>query len=774
MKSYLSLIPISSKVRKKQNRMTILCIVLAVYLVTAVFSMADRGVKMEETRMLQKHGNWHIRVRGLTETEAAELAARPDVAAASWYEVLNYKIDQDYDISGKKAAFCGVEKAFVTDMFSNLTAGRFPEGAQEILLTTNAEEVLGIQLGDAVTVHTPAGDVSYTVSGFLYYDGAELYDAVIAFMDRTAFKELCTLNQAENTEPEYYLQFGKHVNAQKVIADIREKYGLAEESISENAAVLGLLGLSSNTYIQQFYIVAVFLFLLVLLAGVLMISSSLNSNIARRTEFFGMLRCIGATKKQVIRFVRMEALNWCRTAIPAGILLGTVTTWVICAVLRFFVRGEFAEIQILGFSMVGIISGVLVGLITVLIAAQAPAKKAARVSPVTAASGNGESGRHVRRGIRMGFVRVDTSLGVHHAAASKRTLLLMTASFAVSIVMFMAFSALLGFVKACLPALRSYTPDVAFVNSDGGCTISPQLLETVKGMEGTEQVYGNMFSLHMPAFVNGNPGEIDLISYEETMLDWSKSCLLEGDLSKISGDSPYVMTIYNSDSLLKLGDRIQIGGQELEVAAVVTDGIWMDGTATVICSEETFVRLTGTQAYTLVNVKLKKDAAQEQVAALRALAEEDILFSDYRDLNRQSNSTYWIFNLLVYGFLAIVALISTINIINSISMSVSARLRQYGAMRAIGMSLGQLTRMILSEAITYAALGGAAGCAIGLPVNKFLYESLVTDHYGTPWELPIASLLVILGILFAATVLAVYAPVKQVRTMAITEVINEL
>ena len=41
MKSYLSLIPISAKVRRRQNCMTILCIVLAVFLVTAVFSMAD-------------------------------------------------------------------------------------------------------------------------------------------------------------------------------------------------------------------------------------------------------------------------------------------------------------------------------------------------------------------------------------------------------------------------------------------------------------------------------------------------------------------------------------------------------------------------------------------------------------------------------------------------------------------------------------------------------------------------------------------------------------
>ena len=43
MKSYLSLIPISAKVRRRQNRMTLLCIIFAVFMVTAVFSMAEDG-----------------------------------------------------------------------------------------------------------------------------------------------------------------------------------------------------------------------------------------------------------------------------------------------------------------------------------------------------------------------------------------------------------------------------------------------------------------------------------------------------------------------------------------------------------------------------------------------------------------------------------------------------------------------------------------------------------------------------------------------------------
>ena len=43
MKSYLSLIPISAKVHRRQNRMTLLCIIFSVFMVTAVFSMAEMG-----------------------------------------------------------------------------------------------------------------------------------------------------------------------------------------------------------------------------------------------------------------------------------------------------------------------------------------------------------------------------------------------------------------------------------------------------------------------------------------------------------------------------------------------------------------------------------------------------------------------------------------------------------------------------------------------------------------------------------------------------------
>ena len=108
-------------------------------------------------------------------------------------------------------------------------------------------------------------------------------------------------------------------------------------------------------------------------------------------------------------------------------------------------------------------------------------------------------------------------------------------------------------------------------------------------------------------------------------------------------------------------------------------------------------------------------------------------------------------------------------------MSVSARMKQYGAMRAVGMDEHQVTKMIAAEAFTYAFLGGIIGCGIGVPISRMIFNFLIVDHFSyVVWSLPVASLAIILLFVVTAAVLAVYTPAKRIRNISVTETINEL
>ena len=121
---------------------------------------------------------------------------------------------------------------------------------------------------------------------------------------------------------------------------------------------------------------------------------------------------------------------------------------------------------------------------------------------------------------------------------------------------------------------------------------------------------------------------------------------------------------------------------------------------------------------------------------------------------RLEKTTCWAFHLVVYAFLIVIAGITILNIVNSISMSVSARMKQYGILRAIGMDDAQLKRMISAEAGTYAVSGLVVGVALGLVLNRKLYILLITHYFGAAWQVPWGCLAMIVVVVLAAVVLS--------------------
>lgn len=776
MRSYLSLVPISAKVHKRQSRMTRICIILAVFLVTSIFSMAEMWTDAETTAMRHNHGDWHIALQNVSKDEAEQIRKNSNVAVSSWYDEINTDAEQNYYIDGKNAVLYGIEESYITDIMKYPTEGVYPQNENEVALSADAKELFSVKIGDEITLDTPVGDVKYTISGF-YEDDTEFNDIIggcCVFMNRKTFDEILRLNGVES-ESQFYIRFQNENGLKKTIADMMQQYNLTAENVKENTAVLGMLGASSNESVNELYPLAAACFVIILIAGVFMISSCMNSNVAQRTKFFGMMRCIGASKQQIIRLVRLEALNWCKTAIPIGCALGTVTCWILCAILRFFVKGEWVDMPLLAVSINGILCGALVGVITVFIAAHSPAKQAAMVSPAAAVSGNADMSKNVNHAAKTRFLKVETSLGIHHATGTKKNLFLMTGSFALMIVLFLAFSACLDFVHKLLPSVTSkFTPDITIASQDDTNSLDGNLPDKIAEIEGVESAFGMMTRTAFSVEVNGNETEIDLFSHDKTLLDTFKKSVISGDISRVYEDGNYAMAVYNQDYRLSVGDKIKTGNQELEIVCVTSEGVGsVSGAPTVVCSEKTFMRLTGECRFAMISVVLKKDVSEAAVSKIRDLV-GDCLFVDNREENSDINGSYWVFRIASYGFLAIISLITVLNITNSISMGVSARIKQYGAMRAVGMGSGQVAKMITAEAVTYAICGTAAGIILGLLLHYLIYAKIVITHFGGSWNIPFATIAIVLLLVVFSCIVAIYAPAKRIRNMAITATINEL
>lgn len=795
MDSYLGLIPLSAQAHKKENRMTFWCIFLAVFLVTAICGMADMEVRSQRIRLLKDYGYWHIRLSGITDEEAALVSMRPEVEAMVWYDALNYRLDQDYFLFDRPAVICGYGEGVEEMMGPSIPfeAGGYPAGPGEAALSRNAGELYGLSVGDEVTLSLPDGVLRCRISGFTQDTGMLMSkDAVGVVLTREDQERITP--EGRDAEAVWYVRLSERGNLRKSVEGIRKSLDGTGGAVAENSGLLGVSGGSSDPSMQGLMVSALLLFLLVLTAGVLMISGAMNSNVTRRTEFFGLLRCLGASRRQVMAFVRREALGWCRKAIPAGLAAGTLIIWALCALLAMLSPTYFGDMPRFAVSPAAWVSGTAVGILTVLLAAGAPAKRAARVSPLTAVSGGSENGAAAVQALGTGWFGVEISVGIGHAFSGRRSasgkhvrpggnLFLLGGSFAFSIILFLAFAVLLQFMRHAVNPLKPYAPDLSVVSRDNGRIIDGGLPERLEEFPGVERAYGRAFAYGLGGVTKEGETEIDLISYEKYQFGWAEEDLLEGSLDFIgeeaAGGEKKVLLMYDAARPSSVGERIRLRtplGEEEVVVAGILSKIPFDaspGGICLICSEEAFRALTGDDGLTCVDVQLSRSATDGDVERIREAAGEGVLFSDKRLNNGEVRGAFWSFALFVYGFLAIIALITILNIVNSIAMSVNARMKQYGAMRAIGMSCVQLEKMVLAEALTYALGGSAAGGVLGLWIHRVLFDKMVTGRWGSPWEIPWEALAMIVALVLVSSAAAVCGPAGRIRGMSIVETIAE-
>lgn len=771
MKSYLGLIPQYERVHRKNNRISILCIMLSVCLVMAIFSMADMAMRSQKNYFIKTNGEYHAALHDVDEETAQLVSARVDVALSGWV----YQGSTGM-LSGKTVSFVGADEKTMESLTEmNMTDGVYPSLPDEALLNESAMEQLGLSIGDNMTVTVPDGSQKqYRITGTLADMGSMLKADICGMaLSEDGFLAIADENAADGTT--YRIQFKDGAHIQEAIKEIKAQFGLSDGQISENTALLGLMGQSESNIMQALYLIAAILVFLVLIAGTVMISASFNTNVLERTQFYGLLRCLGASRKQVKHFVILQGLRQSAKGVPIGLLAGQIVTWAACLLLRSISGDRFSEVPLFEFSIVGILAGVVVGFLIVLLASLSPAKKASRVSPVTAISGSSQLTEN-KRAANTKLFHVEIGMGVFHALSGKKNLFLMTCSFAISIMLFLSFQVMVVFLDQGMPALAPWAGDVSVTAAAG---LEPSVIKEIAGMEGVKRAFGRMEYSGLSVSSDTESGTATLVSYEENQFKWAEEELNEGNTESVQGGTGDILVTYRDGMQWKAGDTVTLhtplGERQVRIAGILSSTNASSEAGSlgyIICSEQLFTESIGMAGYTAVDIQLAGSGSDETVSAIRNLFPPDSSIADKRLSNSESQSSYYTGAVFIYGFLLIIALITVFNIFNSMNASVAARTRQYGVMRSIGMGAGQLYKMIAAEAVTYAVLGCVTGCVLGLPLNKMMFQFLIAGKWGTSWQLPAVSLLLIVVLCFGSAALAIRRPIKKIGKLSIVDTIK--
>lgn len=550
MKSYLGLVAEYAKAHKQKNRLTVVCIAISVMLVAAVFGMADMSVKAQINENIRQKGNYHAAITGISDSTAGQIANRNDVKVAGWIGMA-----EDTVFQGKRLSILGGEQDIAEQMNLVVQEGAYPASEREALLDRPALEQFGLSIGDTIDIALSDGQkreykITGTYNNFSSLKGTDSHGLYLSTKGIRALPP---------SKEYYFIQFKSNVNINRALSEIKAEYGLGDQQVSTNLILLGLLGQSDDSAMIDLYLTAGILFVLITMAATFMIASSFNMSVLERTQFFGLLRCLGATKKQIKRYIRREGLLYCLKGIPIGLLAGCCVMWAAVLSLNALNYKYLPEMPVFQVSWPAMTAGTAIGFLVVMLASRSPAQKAAQVSPQAAVTGNINHANHqpVNRAANTKWFRVDTAMGFQHAFSNKKSMVLISGSFALSIVLFLCFSVLIAFMGHALRPLKPYAPDLSIVGVKDSILLDRTLMEEVKALPHIKNIYGRMVYRDIPPSQKQGDNTATLISYDDPQFKWAEDKLISGSRGEVQNGNG-VFVSYSEELKWKVGDTITL------------------------------------------------------------------------------------------------------------------------------------------------------------------------------------------------------------------------
>ena len=385
---------------RKRNMIAIIAIALTALLFTSLFTIVmSMNSSYQMYTFRQVGGYCHGTFKEVTEEQIEKISAHPNVKATGRRITIGY---MDSGIFAKAPA----EVSFMDDnctewSFATPIVGHQPQGKKEITMDTYALKLLGVapELGAEIELSFTVGSLSampyektdrFTLVGWWEYD--DISPVHYINISEGYAKEIETEALSKGLEPfrvDLNVMLASGINIRGQMEQVDQDLGYAWDETGEGELVRigvnwGYTSSQLGESMDAATLLAIVAFLaLVIFTGYLIIYNIFQISVTGDIRFYGLLKTIGVTPRQLKRMIRQQALFLCIAGIPAGLLfgygVGAFLTPVVMARTTFG-----AGVSTVSTSPLIFLASALFALLTVMLSCARPGKIASKVSPVEA------------------------------------------------------------------------------------------------------------------------------------------------------------------------------------------------------------------------------------------------------------------------------------------------------------------------------------------------------------------------------------------------------
>lgn len=510
------------------------------------------------------------------------------------------------------------------------------------------------------------------------------------------------------------------------------------------------------------------------LVGAFTIVNALSITVAQRSRELALLRALGATRRQLLGSVLLEALAVGAGASVAGVLVGIGLAAGLIRLLAGFGLDLPHGATVLAPSTVVI--SLAVGTLVTLAAALVPARRATRVAPVAMlAEGADQTGKAGRCGravrVLVGLLgrpaeRLGGSAGALARANAMRHpgRIAATASALTIGVMLVALVAVIGNglkQSGTGDLAKQIRADYVVAGADGWSPIEPGVARSLAAAPGVRSVSAIRQDEVRVGAAKATVDAVDPRTIGAAMrFDWAHGS--DRDLAALGGDGAIVREDFATKHGLSVGSPLAVttrSGARLALRVRAIESVpalnpLNRGQVTI--AADTFAR-----HFHVTRDRIAFVSGGGSAAALNPR------LTGFPAAKLQTTSAFatdqakWVDQLMAifYVLLALAVIVSLFGIVNTLVLSVFERTRELGMLHAIGMTRRQVRRMVRHESVITALLGASTGIVLGL-VLAAGFTAWLADK-GLRFSVPVGALVVLVVVAVLAGVAAAVLPARR-------------